>query len=59
MFQHVIDTVEWIPKKETIEKMLRENGLEIVSIEGSGTYLGDTITPYTLAAIRAPRPEGS
>ena len=59
VFQHVIHIVEWIPKKETIEKMLRENGLKIVSIEGSGTYLGGTITPYTLAAIRAPRPEGS
>jgi len=53
VFQHVIHDVEWIPKKETIEKMLRENGLEIMSIEGSGSYLSGTIASYTVVATRA------
>jgi ubiquinone/menaquinone biosynthesis C-methylase UbiE len=53
VFQHVIHDVEWIPKKETIEKMLRENRLEITSIKGSGSYLNGTIASYTLVATRA------
>lgn len=53
VLQYVIHDVEWIPKKESIEKMLRENRLEITSIAGSGSYLSGTVTSYTLVATRA------
>jgi ubiquinone/menaquinone biosynthesis C-methylase UbiE len=54
VFQHVSHDVEWIPKKEAIEKMLKGNGLQVVSIQGSGAHLGGTIAPYTIAAIKPP-----
>jgi ubiquinone/menaquinone biosynthesis C-methylase UbiE len=57
VFQHIIHDVEWFQKKELIEKMLRENGLRIISIEGSGSYLGGTIAPYTITASKALRAE--
>ena len=60
VFQHVTGNVEWIPKKEAIEKTLRESGLEIISsMEGSVSYLGGTVVPYTVAAIKTPRAEGT
>lgn len=60
VFQHATRNVEWIPKKEAIEKTLRESGLEIISsIEGSISYMGGTIVPYTIVAIRTPRAEGT
>jgi ubiquinone/menaquinone biosynthesis C-methylase UbiE len=52
VFQHFIHDVEWIPMKETIEKMLRESRLEIMSIKGSGAYLSGTITSCTLIATK-------
>lgn len=55
VFQHISHDIEWIPKKDSIEKMLRENGLEAASIQGSGSYLGGTIASYTIAASKATR----
>jgi ubiquinone/menaquinone biosynthesis C-methylase UbiE len=53
VLQHITRDVEWIPKKETIEKMLRENRLAVTSTEGSGSYMSRTITTHTLVATKA------
>jgi 2-polyprenyl-3-methyl-5-hydroxy-6-metoxy-1,4-benzoquinol methylase len=55
VLQHISHDIEWIPKKEAIEKMLRKSGLQVISIQGSGSHLGSTTAPYTIAAIKAPR----
>jgi ubiquinone/menaquinone biosynthesis C-methylase UbiE len=52
LFQHVGHDIEWIPKRDTIEKMLERNGLQVTSIQGSGGYLGGTIVPCTIAATK-------
>jgi ubiquinone/menaquinone biosynthesis C-methylase UbiE len=52
VFQHVVHAVEWIPKKEAIEKLLRENGLEVTTIKGGSSCLRGAIAPYTLVATR-------
>jgi ubiquinone/menaquinone biosynthesis C-methylase UbiE len=59
VLQHISHDMEWIPKKDATEKMLRKSGLQVVSIEGSGSYFGSTIAPYTIAASKASRAEGS
>jgi len=58
VLQHVSHDVEWIPKKDAIEKMLKRNGLQVVGIQGSGSGLGGTIAPYTIAAIKAQEAKG-
>jgi ubiquinone/menaquinone biosynthesis C-methylase UbiE len=58
VLQHVSHNVEWIPKKDAIEKMLKRNRLQVVSIQGSGSGLGGTIAPYTIAAIKAQEAKG-
>ena len=55
VLQHISHDIEWIPKKEAIEKMLRKSGLQVISIQGSGSHLGSTSAPCTIAAIKAPR----
>jgi 2-polyprenyl-3-methyl-5-hydroxy-6-metoxy-1,4-benzoquinol methylase len=52
MFQHIIHTIEWIPKKTTMESMLRDNGFDIVSVQTSGLHLAGTIAPYTITAMK-------
>jgi ubiquinone/menaquinone biosynthesis C-methylase UbiE len=59
VLQHVSHDIEWIPKKEAVEKMLRKSGLQVISTLGSGSHLGSLIAPYTIAASKAPRTEGS
>jgi ubiquinone/menaquinone biosynthesis C-methylase UbiE len=58
LFQHVSRDVEWIPKKDAIEKMLKANGLQAASTQGSGAHLGGTIAPYTIVAIKPQEAKG-
>jgi ubiquinone/menaquinone biosynthesis C-methylase UbiE len=55
VLQHISHDIEWIPKKDVIEKMLRKCGLQVISIQRSGSHSGSTIVPYTIAASKATR----
>jgi ubiquinone/menaquinone biosynthesis C-methylase UbiE len=59
VLQHVSHDIEWIPKKDAIEKMLRKSGLQVVSVKGSGSHLRSTIVPYTIEANKASRTKSS
>lgn len=52
IMQHLIHKVEWIPKKETIEKMLKEAKLKTIQVEKGSFHLLGMVTLYTIAAIK-------
>jgi len=54
MMQHVIRKVEWIPKKEAIEKMLKEAKLKTIRVEKGSFHLLGMVSSYTIIAIKEP-----
>jgi SAM-dependent methyltransferase len=54
IMQHIIHNVEWIPKKEAIEKMLKEAKLKTFRVEKGSFHLLGMVTSYTIAAIKEP-----
>jgi len=54
IMQHIIHEVEWIPKKESIEKMLKEAKLKTIRVEKGSFQLLGMVSSYTIVAIKEP-----
>ena len=52
VLQHVSRNIEWIPKRETIEKMLKESGFEITIVRTSSSPFSRVISLNTLVATK-------
>jgi 2-polyprenyl-3-methyl-5-hydroxy-6-metoxy-1,4-benzoquinol methylase len=52
VLQNVSRNIEWIPKKEAIEKMLKENGFELTTIRTSSSPFSRVIVLNTLVATK-------